>query len=341
MTRAIFSLIICTLLLSFAVPVKVMATPLTSRLTLNPSPGPRGIALGGYAAIANDAPGLWANPAGPAWCEKITAYIAPYTMIGDSSWGAEGGAVVRMHKYFSLGVATRYFALKDRNDSALVTDRFFSISALNICSVIDQHAGFGLNIKYVADKLPDQNWTAYKPEGRGVYLDAGILYTGFFDGAGIHYAIKDSSKIPFKSFREHYPTGLSLAIGANNFALWRDQLDQQDYAGDLLPLELFLGAGFHWINIPFSFSSIVALDYHKRLEGNNKTERYSFGVEALALDHILLRAGYVTQREPNVDYLAIGAGLGFWRMRADVGIIPSKDKLLLSPQTSLGLTFLW
>ena len=49
----------------------------------NPGPGPRGTALGGYSVIANDAPGLWANPAGPAWAKKITAYADPYLKIGD------------------------------------------------------------------------------------------------------------------------------------------------------------------------------------------------------------------------------------------------------------------
>jgi len=285
-------------------PVTSIAGGETGMAILKIGVSARAAAMGeAFVATADDASGIFWNPAGSAWVDKRQAHFTHNKWIQGISNDVAGVIFPTTIGTFGIGLMLNNVNDFERRITATeeplgtFSSHDFSMS-LNYARKIGNDLSFGAKIKYLNEKI-------YVESASGYAVDFGIRY-------------------------RLLKSGLFVATSIQNLGSMSEMVQESI----TLPKTLRIGAAY---TLPGHFVGdklIFAADYVKIFDESN---HFNVGFEYYPYQKVALRAGYQTGYEERS--IAAGFGLKFGFLNIDYAYIPFDNDLGNSQRFSLTAFF--
>jgi hypothetical protein len=264
--------------------------------------GARATAMGeAFVAIADDASGVFWNPAGSAWTNKRQAHFTYNSWIQGIHHNIASMTTPTRYGSFGIGLMLNSIDGFERrtiaSEEPLGTFSAHDFSLLlNYSRLLRPGLSLGVNLKYLNEKI-------YLDDANSYMIDLGVRY---------------QAALP----------GLFVAASLQNFG-YSTQMAQEKIR---LPRTLRLGAAYR---LPVKLvQMMLALDYVQVL----KEDSYlNVGTEMFVLPALALRLGYQTGFEEKG--LSAGFGVNIGRVEIDYAYVPFGRDLGDSHRFSLTLAF--
>jgi hypothetical protein len=264
--------------------------------------GARATAMGeAFVAIADDASGLFWNPAGSVWMNKRQAHFTYNSWIQGIQHSIASMTTPTRYGSFGFGLMLNSIDGFERrtiaSEEPLGTFSAHDFSLLlNYSRQVRPDLSLGINFKYLNEKI-------YLDNANGYMVDLGVRY---------------QAPVP----------GLFLAASLQNFG-FSTQMAQEKIR---LPRTLRLGAAYR---LPFKpVQMLVAMDYVQVVK---EASYVNIGAEVLVLPALALRLGYQTGFEEKD--LSAGFGVNIGRVEIDYAYVPFGRNLGDAHRFSLTLAF--
>ncbi len=289
-----------------AVHAQITKTGTTAAKFLSIPVGPRAVAMGGaFAAVANDASGMYWNPAG------ITDLLQNEAIVSHAEWLADmsfnyGGIVLPVDGFGTLGVSISSLTMGDLERTTETrpdgTGEYFTASSVALGVTYARNLtdwfSIGANVKYVSETIWNSSATA-------LALDFGTLFKTPFTG------------LTFAAVMSNF--GEKMQIGGDDLLVQKDI--SPDYGNNPninanlatdkfdLPLNLRIGFCYELLN---SASQRIILTADASYPNDN-SESLNLGAEYSAFNNFVsLRGGYRgLGKRDNEEEFALGAGINY------------------------------
>ncbi len=318
-------------------------------------PSARANALGqSFVALVDDATSLWWNPAGMAFIDK-SAYDLMYTQLvpdlaSDVSYQYYGG-IYRLGGFAVIGAAIQYLAYgeweatgEDARSLGIASSYEFVPTIGGAIKVTDD-ISFGMNLKFIYINLAPAWATVEGTPGTGhsVAVDFGGLWKvpDFRLGA---FRFGGFWKIPAFGWDGLYNISrLNLGIAVSNIGP-SVTFQNRDQAAHL-PRNLRIGFAYTPVANEITTVTVVG-DINKSLvdyfseEDYDRSNTYHGGFEVIYVDLLVIRAGYVHDKDGDIRDTTYGLGFLFNKMlRIDYASVPQASDLARVHRWSIGVTF--
>lgn len=283
-----------------------------------------------YVAIADDATGIWWNPAGMAFVNRAVdlmhSQLVP-ELASDVFYEYFGGAF-KVEGLGTVGgslIFLTYGEWEGRGQDNTYLGKFTSWEIAPTLSAgvrLMEGLGVGMNLKFVYIDLAPEGATVEGKEGRGhsVAVDVGGLW-----------------HVPSFKLGGYDVSHLDLGICASNLGPSITYINRDQAAP--LPRNLRVGFAYspYFTDVAkFTFASEV----NRPLVEFDRSNTYHFGAEFVYINLISVRAGYMHDRDGNIMDPTYGLGFTFnKRIRIDWASIPQAKELGRVHRWSLGFTF--
>jgi hypothetical protein len=291
-----FSLFISTTLL--------FAAGETGLAVLKVGVGARAVAMGeAFVATADDASGIYWNPAGSAWIEKRQAHFTHNAWLQGINHNVASLTFPTTIGTFGLGFLLNNIdgferrTIASEEPTGTFSSHDFSI-ALNYARKLNETLSLGANLKYVNEKI-------YIEDASGYMIDLGLRY-----------------RVPVE--------GLVIAGAVQNLGFTTEMANEKIR----LPQTVRLGGAY---DVPFGVMKDkvrAAIDYVQIFE---ESSHINLGAEVMPVDVISVRAGYQTGFEEKG--VTAGFGLHLNWLDIDYAYVPFGRDLGDSHRFSLTTTF--
>jgi hypothetical protein len=294
-------------------------------------PSARANGLGqSYVAIADDATGIWWNPAGLAFINRSLDFMHSQLVpeLASDVFYDYFGAVFSMQGLGAIGGSVIYLTYgdweaRDPDDNYLGMFSSWEVAPTVSGAVkVLPDVGIGMNLKFIYIDLAPPQATIERQAGRGhsVAVDVGGLW-----------------KVPNFSLAGYKVSRLNLGLCVSNLGPSISFINVEQAAS--LPRNLRVGFAYS----PF-YTDVgkltVAVDVNKPLVVWARSNTYHFGAEFVYIDLITVRAGYMHDRDGNIMDPTYGLGFSFnKRYRLDWASIPQAKELGRVHRWSIGFTF--
>ncbi len=283
-----------------------------------------------YVAIADDATGIWWNPAGLAFVntavDLMHSQLVP-ELASDVFYEYFGGAF-KVKGFGTVGASLIYLTYgdweaRDQNNNYLGQYSSWEIApTLSGAVKVWNDLGIGMNIKFIYIDLAPKEATVEGQAGRGssVAVDMGALWR-----------IPDFKVLGFTVSR--FDLGLCVSnLGPSVSFVNVDQAAE-------LPRNL--RAGFAYTPYASDLGRVtVAAEVNRPLVEFERSNTYHAGAELSYIDLISVRVGYMHDRDGNIMDPTYGLGFSFSkRYRLDWASIPQSQELGRVHRWSIGFTF--
>ncbi len=266
--------------------------------------GARAVAMGeAFTALADDASGIYWNPAGSVWIKKRQAHFSHNSWIQGINHNVASLTFPTKIGSFGLGLLLNNMdgferrTIASEEPSGTFSAHDFSF-AVNYARHMNEQISFGLNFKYFNEKI-------YIEDASGYMIDLGARYS-----TPVH--------------------GLFVAGAIQNLGFTTEMAQEKIR----LPQTLRFGAAYH---LPFSAVKnkvLLAADFVQIFDD---ASHVNIGAELLPVDAISLRTGYQTGFEDKG--LSAGFGLHVNWLDIDYAYVPFGRDLGDSHRFSLTTTF--
>jgi hypothetical protein len=274
----------------------------TGLASLKIGAGARATAMGeAFVAIADDASGLFWNPAGSVWMNKRQAHFTYNSWIQGIHHNVASMTAPTRYGSFGFGLMLNSIDGFERrtiaSEEPLGTFSAHDFSfLLNYSRQIRPGLSLGINFKYLNEKI-------YLDNANGYMVDLGARY-----------------QAPMQ--------GLFVAASLQNFG-YSTQMAQEKIR---LPRTLRFGAAYR---LPLkTVQMMVAVDYVQVVKEDSYV---NIGAEVLVVPALALRAGYQTGFEEKD--LSAGFGVNMGRIEMDYAYVPFGRDLGDAHRFSLTLAF--
>jgi hypothetical protein len=294
-------------------------------------PSARANGLGqSYVAIADDATGIWWNPAGLAFVnaavDLMHSQLVP-ELASDVFYEYFGGAF-KLPGLGTIGGSLIYLTYGDweaRDEYNKYLGQYSSweiAPTLSAAIKVNDNIGIGLNLKFIYIDLAPKEATVEGQAGRGSSVA--------FDIGGL-LRVPDFNVLGYKVSR------LDLGLCASNLGPSISFVNVDQAA----PLPRNLRAGFAYTPYYSDLGRLtVAAEINRPLVVFQRSNTYHFGAEFVYIDLIAVRAGYMHDRDGNIMDPTYGLGFSFSkRYRLDWASIPQAKELGRVHRWSIGVTF--
>jgi hypothetical protein len=282
-----------------------------------------------YVAIADDATGIWWNPAGLAFVntavDLMHSQLVP-ELASDVFYEYFGGAF-KVKGFGTVGASLIYLTYgdweaRDQNNNYLGQYSSWEIAPTLSGAVKWNSLGIGMNLKFIYIDLAPKEATVEGQAGRGssVAVDVGALWR-----------VPDFNVFGFKVTR--FDLGLCLSnLGPSVSFVNVDQAAE-------LPRNL--RGGFAYTPYASDLGRVtVAAEINRPLVEFERSNTYHGGAELSYIDLISVRAGYMHDKDGNIMDPTYGLGFSFSkRYRLDWASIPQAQELGRVHRWSIGFTF--
>lgn len=300
-----------------------------SSLIIPPSARANGMGQS-YVAIADDATGIWWNPAGIAFVNVVAdlmhTQLVP-DLASDVFYEYAGGAY-KIEGLGTIGAALVYLTYGDYEVTTDSPEPIGTASAWEMAPTISgaikimDSIGIGMNLKFVYVRLaPD--WATQqgqKGKGHSVAVDIGGLW-----------------KIPEFSLMGFRVSHLNLGVCVSNLGPSISYADP-DQAADL-PRNLRMGFAYSPVYNDVGKLTVVA-DFNRPLVAFERSNTYHFGSEFVYADLIAIRGGYVHDKDGHIKDTTYGMGFIINNhFRIDWASIPQSEELGRVHRWSVGIMF--
>ncbi len=318
----------------------VFAFPLTGTLqaqgeagahSLIIPPGARANGLGqSYVAIADDATGIWWNPAGLAFVNNAVdlmhSQLVP-ELASDVFYEYFGGAF-KVEGLGTIGASLIYLTYgewegRGQNNEYLGKFRSWEIApTLSGAVKVWDNIGIGMNLKFIYIDLAPREATVEGQAGRGSSVA--------FDIGGL-WRVPDFTVLGYKVSR------LDLGVCVSNLGPSVSFVNVDQAAS--LPRNL--RTGFAYTPYASDLGRVtVAAEFNRPLVEFDRSNTFHAGAEFSYIDLITVRAGYMHDRDGNIMDPTYGLGFSFSkRYRLDWASIPQAKELGRVHRWSIGFTF--
>jgi len=266
--------------------------------------GARAVAMGeAFSALANDASGIYWNPAGSVWIEKRQAHFSHNSWIQGMNHNVASLTFPTKIGSFGIGLLLNNIdgferrTIASEEPTGTFSSHDFSF-AVNYARQFNKNISFGLNFKFFNEKI-------YIEDAGGYMIDLGSRYL-----TPIH--------------------GLVVAGVIQNLG-FTTEMKQEKIR---LPQTLRLGAAYA---LPFAAVKdklLLAADY---VQVFDDVSHINFGAEVLPVEVLSLRTGYQTGFEDKG--ISAGFGLHIDWLDIDYAFVPFGRDLGDSHRFSLTTTF--
>ncbi len=294
-------------------------------------PGARANAMGqAYVAIADDATGIWWNPAGLAGQNRtidlMHSQLVP-DLASDVFYEYIGG-VYRLEGIGVIGAAIHYLTYGKWTHTKTGPEELGEASSWEIAPTvsgalkISESIWVGMNLKFIYVSLAPSWATLEGQDGTGhsVAIDLGGLW-----------------KVPEFNLFGYGVRRLSLGLCVSNLGPSITYVNR-DQAADL-PRNLKVGFAYSPIYDEVSKFTILA-DVNRPLVDFDRSETFHFGSEFVYSDLLALRIGYVHDQDGYIKDYTYGLGFIFNnRFRIDYASVPQAEDLSRVHRWSMGVTF--
>ncbi|MBN2411836.1 PorV/PorQ family protein [candidate division KSB1 bacterium] len=285
-------------------PVSVFAGGETGLAILKIGVSARAASMGeAFVASADDASGIFWNPAGPAWIKQRQAHFTHNKWIQGISNNAAG--VVFPTTIGTLGIGLMLNNVNDFERRITATEEplgtfsshDFSMS-LNYARKIGENLSVGAKVKYLNEKI-------YVESASGYAFDFGVRY---------------------RLLR----SGLFVAAAIQNIGSMSEMVQESI----VLPKIMRFGTAYTIPDFFMGDKLLFAADYVKILENS---DHVNLGIEYYPYQKIAVRAGYQTGYDERS--VAAGFGLNFGFLNIDYAYIPFDNDLGNSQRFSMTAFF--
>lgn len=277
--------------------------------------GARAMAMGGaYAAVANDATGLYWNPAGSAWISTLEIEATHNAWLLESNHEYVGIAIplASINSTLGLTCSTLGFGAQpvrtvDRPEGTGETyDARDFMVGISFAKALTNRFAFGITGKYISQRIWFESGSAFA-------IDLGIYYVTPVEGLRLGACMSNF--------------GTALQLNGNNLASTVSP-DNSVQTFDRAPVEYKTTAG----QLPVLFRFGIAYEASLGNLGNtllsvdvnhpsNAKESINAGIEYGFQHMFYLRAGYQDLFEKDrVDGLTLGVGVDLNDMQLGLGI---------------------
>ena len=284
-----------------------------------------------YVAIADDATGIWWNPAGLAFVNNAVVDLMHTQLVpelaSDVFYEYFGGAF-KVEGLGTIGGSLIYLTYgewegRGQNNEYLGKFRSWEIApTLSGAVKVWNSIGIGMNLKFIYIDLAPRQATQDNQPGRGssVAVDIGGLWM-----------VPDFSVMGYKVSR------LSLGACASNLGPSVSFVNVDQAA----PLPRNLRIGFAYTPHASEYGRVtVVADFNRPLVEFDRSNTYHAGAEFSYIDLIIVRAGYVHDSGGQIWAPTYGLGFTFSkRYRLDWASIPQSRDLGRVHRWSIGFTF--
>jgi hypothetical protein len=299
-------------------------------LIIQPSARANGLGQS-FVAIADDATGIWWNPAGLAFVNRsidlMHSQLVP-ELASDVFYEYIGGAF-KVQGLGTVGASLVYLTYgdweaRDQDNNYLGQYSSWEIApTLSGAVQVFDNLGIGMNLKFIYIDLAPASATVENQAGRG--------HSVAFDVGGL-WKVPDFKVLGYKVSR------VDLGICISNLGPSISFVNVDQAAS--LPRNLRCGFAY----TPYYDEAgrlTIAADFNRPLvEFSSKKNTYHVGAEFVYIDLIAVRAGYVHDQDGNIKDLTYGLGFSFnKRYRLDWASIPQSEELGRVNRWSLGFTF--
>ena len=253
-----------------------------------------------YAHAKKEATAMYAN-----WLPELASdlYYAFFSYTQHmEGWGTLGGNFTLL----SLGKNVR---TGEMADTLGVFSSYEAAFTFSYGTKLSERVSAGISTKLIYSHLSDQGAGKERGTGSGssIALDAGILYN-----------------TPIKN--------LTLGAALTNVGPDISYIDADQ--ADPLPRNLAIGAAYKVIDTPYN-RLLATFEVNKELLDARYWGRVKEAVENMGLEYwygnsIALRAGYINDKEGEIQTPTFGAGLAYNMFKFDFAYIPSSEDLALS-----------
>lgn len=287
MKRLCLLLVIVTFLTAPCLGQGVSKTGTTAANFLSIGVGGRAIAMGGaYVALADDASGLYWNPAGTA------RLVSPEFMFGHSEWLADinfdhAAAVLPISESGSIGISATFLSMGEMLVRTVNepegTGEFFDAGSyslgLGYSMMLTDRFSIGFMGKYIREYIKDSSST-------GFAIDVGTLFETQWRGLMLGMSISNF--------------GTKMQLSGNDVLVQVDPDPTQNGNNENINANLSLDE----FDLPLVFRVGLAIDLLREVADNNllisidamhpndNTEAMDFGMEYGFLNRFFARVGY-------------------------------------------------
>ena len=303
-------------------------------------PGARANALGqSYVAIADDATCLWWNPAGMAFIDNMAFDVMHSQLVPDLAsdvFYEYVGGVYAIKGFAVIGASIQYLNYGEWDATGQTGEDLGTASSYEVVPTIGgaikitDDISIGMNMKYIYVSLaPD--WAIQDDRGGGgqassVAVDFGGLW-----------------RVPAFKVGGFEIARLNLGLAVSNIGPALTFVNPGEQAAHL-PRNLRFGFAYTPILNENAVLTIAA-DVNKSLidywsdEDYKRSNTYHGGVEGIYAQLLVVRAGYVYDKDGDITDMTYGIGFLFNRFRIDYASVPQASDLGRVHRWSVGVTF--
>ena len=268
--------------------------------------GSRAIAMGGaFVAVANDASGIYWNPAGISRLRNGEFIFEHIDWLIDISFN-HVGAVIPLQRYGSLGAFVTSVTIprmKVRTvEYADGTGEYFNASnlvfGLSYAKNLTDRFSLGMNVKYLSERI-------WHEQAQSIALDIGTLYNTGLGSLVIGACISNfgsSMQLDGSDLIIYYDTA-PLIDGNNDRIMGKILTDEWP-----IPLNMQFGVSYTFLNTKAT-RLVMAVD---ALHPINNTESVNTGFEWSLFNTLFIRGGYkAIGQQDSEEGLTLGGGLRY------------------------------
>lgn len=294
-------------------------------------PGARANGMGqSYVAISDDATGAWWNPAGLAFAKTnidlMHSQLVP-ELASDVFYEFIGGTF-EIEGIGMMGVSVIYLTYGEWEGRDEFNNYLGKFTSWEIAPTVSgavkltENIGIGMNLKFVYIDLAPEEATPEGEAGRGssVAVDAGGLW-----------------KVPDFSLGGLSIRRLNLGVAVSNLGPSITFINRDQAA----PLPRNLRTGFAYTPYLTDVGAFTIVgEVNRPLVEFERSNTYHAGAEFVYVDLLVVRGGYVHDKDGNIEDPTYGLGFIFNnRIRIDYASIPQAKELGRVHRWSVGVTF--
>ncbi|HPG38576.1 MAG TPA: PorV/PorQ family protein [bacterium] len=283
-------LIITLLVMALAAPL--FAAGENGMAVLKIGVSARAAAMGeAFTATADDASGVFWNPAGITWSQHRQAHFTHNEWIQGITHDA--ASLIIPHNNWAIGLDLMLNNVSDFERRIIASEEPFGTfsshdfsMALTFSHMIGKDISVGGRVRYLSEKIYDES-------ASGVAVDLGARYRVL-------------------------PGRLFVAAAMQNLGKMSEMVQEEVK----LPATLRLGAGYYLPGQIFGNNLLLAADYVKIF---NEDDHINLGLEYTPVPVVALRGGYQTGYEERSLTAGFGVNIGF--LSIDYAFIPFTNDL--------------